>query len=178
MCDQPLTIAILDQFFRSFARPELDRLVEERMEESRERGRRLYVRSVVGSLDFLEVLYRFLQDDVRRLEQRLDESHVLIERDDCRGLPGRLETSRYKHEDALAARSRLEGYLAGLVESIDRIDNRPAKDSLQEQAMDLRRRVQDLAAPLDIAGRRRDRYDLSAGAPAVEPRTSGGTEER
>lgn len=179
MSDQP-ALAFLEQFFRSFARPDLDRMVEERVAKSLERGRRAFVRFVFGCLDSLEAMYGFLQDDVRRLEQRLDELHVLIERGESRGVPLLLENSSYKHEDALASRIRLRGYLADLGESIERIDDRPAKESLQEQSMDLRRRVEDLAAPLDIAGSRLNRYAqrVAAGTPGVEPRTSGGTEER
>ena len=180
MSDPSLTASYLEQFFRSFARPDLDRMVEERVAKSLERGRRAYVRFIFRSLDSLEAMYGFIQDDVRRVEQRLDELHVLIERGESTGAPLLLENSSYKHQDALAARIRLRGYLADLGEDIDRIDDRPAKDSLQVQAMDLRRRVEDLAAPLDIAGSRLNWYAqrVAAGALAVEPRTSGGTEER
>jgi len=179
MSDQPLTVAVLEQFFRSFARPDLDRMVEERVAKSLERGRRAYVSFIFRSLDSLEAMYGFLQDDVRRLEQRLDELHVLIERGESTGVPLLLENSSYKHQDTLAARIRLRGYLADLGEGIERIDDRPAKDSLQVQAMDLRRRVEDLAAPLDIAGSRLNRYAqrVPAGTPALEPRTPGGSQE-
>ena len=180
MSDQPVTLAILAQFHREVFLPDFERIVDEAFAEPCERGRRAYVRFVFGCLDSLEAMYRFLQDDVRRLEQRLDELHVLIERGESRGMPLLLENSSYKHEDALAARNRLRGYLADLGESIERIDDRPAKDSLQGQSMDLRRRVEDLAAPLDIAGSRLNRYAqrVAAGTSAVEPRTSGGTEDR
>jgi hypothetical protein len=180
MSDQPVAFASLDDFFRSFARPDLDRMVEERVAKSLERGRRAFIGFIFRSLDSLEAMHRFLQDDVRRLEQRLDELHVLIERGESRGVPLLLENSSYKHEDALATRNRLRGYLADLGESIERIDDRSAKDSLQGQSMDLRRRVEDLAAPLDIAGSRLARYAqrVAAGTPALETRTSGGTEER
>jgi hypothetical protein len=180
MSDQPLTVAFLEQFFRSFARPDLDRVVEERMEESRERGRRLYFRLVAGSLESLETMYGFLHADVRRLERRLDEIHVLIDRSDFRRLPQQLEIAHYKYEDAVAAPNRLKGYLADLGESIERIETHQMKDTLRKQAMDLRRRVEDLAAPLDIAGSRLNRYAqrVAAGTLSVEPRTSAGTEER
>jgi len=180
MADHPVTLAILAQFHGEVFLPNFERVLEERFAASFERGRRAHVRFLSASLDSLEAMYGFLQDDVRRLEQRLDELHVLIERGESRGVPLLLENSSYKHEDALATRIRLRGYLADLGESIERIDDRPAKETLQEQSIDLRRRVEDLTAPLDIAGSRLDRYAqrVAAGTPAVEPRTSGGPEER
>ena len=180
MSDQPVTLAILAQFHREVFLPDFERIVDEAFAESFERGRRAHVRFLFGSLDSLEAMYGFLQDDVHRLERRLDELHVLIERGESRGAPLLLENSSYKHDDALAARIRLKGYLADLGESIQRIDDRPAKDTLQGQSMDLRRRVEDLAAPLDIAGSRLNRYaqSVAAGSPSVEPRTCGGTEPR
>jgi hypothetical protein len=180
MADQPVTLAIFAQFYREVFLPDFQRIVDEAFAEPCERGRRAFVRFLFGSLDSLEAMYGFVQDDVRRLERWLDELHVLIERGESCGVPRLLENSSYKHEDALAARIRLRGYLADLGESIERTVERPAKDTLQTQSMDLRRRVEDLAPPLDIAGRRLSRYAqrVAAGPPAVEPRTSGGTEER
>lgn len=156
--DSALTSDVLDQFLRSLARPEHDRVLEERADETRERGRRMFVRAVVADLDFLEVLYRFLHADVRLLEQRLDEIHVLIDRRDFRGVPGRLEVAQYKHGDALAARNRLVGYLAQLNTSVERIEDVSARDGLRGQSLELRRRVKDLLAPVDIAGARLNRY--------------------
>src|SRR5688572_16384251 len=102
MSDQPLAFDSLDDFFRSFARPELDRAVEEKMGESRERGRRLHLRSLHGSFDFLEKLYGFLRDDVRRVERSLDEIHFSIDRHELREGP-QLENARFKYEQSLAA---------------------------------------------------------------------------
>jgi hypothetical protein len=180
MSDQPVTLAILAQFHREVFLPDFERIVDAAFAESCERLRRAHVRFLFGSLDSLEVMYRFLQDDIRRLEQRLDELQVLIERGESTGVPLLLENSSYKHEDALATRIRLRGYLADLGKSIERIDDRPAKDALQGQSMDLRHRVEDLARPLDIAGSRLNRYaqSVAAGSPSVEPRTCGGTEQR
>ena len=126
-------------------------------------------------------MYGFLQDDVRRLERRLDELHVLIERGESRGVPPMLENCVYKH----AGRARrADPSQADTLPTSEKASNgsttRQMKDTLQEQSMDLRRRVEDLAAPLDIAGSRLNRYAqrVAAGTPAVEPRTSAGTEER
>ena len=50
MSDQ-FTLGYLQQFFRSFARPDLDRIIEEREAEARERSQRWWVRWVSGSAE-------------------------------------------------------------------------------------------------------------------------------
>jgi hypothetical protein len=177
MSGQALSFGYLDQFFRSFHDPGRDRMVEERIAESREHGRRAHVRSVFASLDFLESMFGFLRDDVRRLEQRLDEAHVQIERSNVRRLADRLEYSRYKQEDAVATRDRIERYLARFGEDLERLDDDSAKQALRERTMDLRRRVGELEAPLDIAGRRLNHYvqRLAGETSGCEPRTQTGT---
>lgn len=159
MADQPDAFASLDDFFRSFARPELDRAVEEKVAESRERGRRLHLRSLHGSFDSLESLYGFVRDDVRRLERCLDEISVSVDRHEPRGVGRQLENARFKHEQTLAGRNRLVGYLARLDQHIEEFFNYEGKDGLQAQSAGLRRRVDELAAPLATAAARLDRYE-------------------
>lgn len=158
MSDQPLTLGHLEQWFRSFARPDLDLIAEEREAEARERGQRWWVRSASSSLDFLESMYGFLRDDIRRLEQRLDEVHVRVARDDASGVPGMIENARYKYEASVATRGRIERYLIDLEAEIDRVDDDAVRGTLDEQSRDLRRRLDELTGPLDVVGRRLDRY--------------------
>ena len=105
-------------------------------------------------------MYGFLRDDVRRLEQRLDEIHVRVERNDARGVPGVIENARYTYEASFAARGRIERYLVDLGAEIDRVDDDAVRGTLDEQSRDLRSRLDELAGPLEIAGRRLDRYSL------------------
>lgn len=163
MSDQPLTKAALEQFFRSFARPDLDRLVEQRMEETRQRGEHLYVRSALWSLKFHESMYGFLHDDIRRLERRLDEIHVRIDRNDSWRMADTLQLAHDYYDDALATWTRLKGYLPEGEESIAKVADGPPRDRLREQAVDLRRRVDALAPDLDTARMRLNRYTQRAG---------------
>lgn len=163
MSDQPLTSAFLDQFFRSFARAELDPAFEDKMEESRERGQRLYVRTVTGSVEFLESMYGFLHADVHRLERRLDDIHVRMERRDPGDMAHQVEVTHDYFDDVVATWTRLRVYVPDVGKTIDRIAEGLAKGRLQAQTLDLRRRVDALAPDLDTARMRLNRYTQRAG---------------
>ena len=88
----------------------------------------------------------------------MDEIHVRIERNDARGIPGVTENALYKYEASVATRDRIERYLVDLGAEIDRVDDDAVRGTLDEQSRDLRRRLDELTGPLEVVGRRLDRY--------------------
>lgn len=155
---QPSTDVVLDQFFRSFARPECDRRLEDQSEQLGDRSARLSVRSTIADLDFLECMHRFLHLEVRRLEQRLDDAHVLMNRGGCTRVPDTLEIARYKYDDAVATRTRMERYLVHVVKSVEAVADFAEKETLRGETRDLRQRINDLDEPLQTIGMRLARY--------------------
>lgn len=173
MSDQPVTHPLLvsefERFYREVFLPDFQRIVDEVFSASekkwREHSQRLFVRSVTGSLKFLESMYGFLQGGIHRLERRLDDIHVRMERSNSGDMTRQLELAHDYFDDAFATWTRLKGYLDSpdVGGTIDRIADGPAKEGLQAEAVDLRRRVEALAPTLDTAGMRLNRYTRRIG---------------
>ena len=98
----------------------------------------------------------------------MDEAHVRLERNDARGVPLLIENARYTYERSIAARGRLEKYLVDLEGQFDRLQDAATEAAFREQSRDLGRRLDEMAAPLEIIGRRLDRYALSVKERAME----------
>ena len=160
MSDQPVTLAVLAQFYREVMLPDFERVIEKAASaiEPSERWERLSLRSALWWLNYHESMYGFLRDDIRRLERRLDEIHVRIDRSDSGRMAETLQLARDYYGDALATWTRLKGYLPEGEDSITKVADGPTKDSLHAEAVTLRSRVEGLAPALETAGRRLNLY--------------------
>lgn len=140
MSDQPVTLAVLTQFYREVMLPDVERVIN----EIRVTGaRRLHATNVALTsrwLDTLDIDYRFAESGLACVEERLDRL------DEWRDRASRLEILVAQYEDVRGALQRLDERLRTSEMKIDALGATGDNEALRAKATDFRARVDGLKA--------------------------------